>query len=193
MMHEGIFGKIMNTLFKIYEDEIGNGYLERNHPFIYRQLLKSLNLNLPSIASKSFIEHSGFLDSAFDLPVYLLSISKFTNSYLPELLGLNLAIETSGLGNVYLRLSEALSYWNIDPLIIDVHISIDNMSSGHSSLAIQAIEIYLDEVASGYGNAALQDHWHRIYTGYCSLQSACRRFKFALICSYLVNRFTKKV
>ncbi|MGR8980039.1 MAG: iron-containing redox enzyme family protein [Gammaproteobacteria bacterium] len=175
-------------LFKIYGDETGNGKLEQNHPFIYRQLLQSVDICLPAIDSKSFIDHEGFIDSAFDLPVYLLSISKFPSAFLPELLGLNLAIELSGLGRVYLTLSEELKFWNIDPAIVDLHISIDNIASGHTALAIKAIHLYLDDVSAGLGMDAVHRHWRRIFTGYCSLQSACRVFKFALICRYILKR-----
>lgn len=175
-------------LFKIYDDETGNGKLEQNHPYIYRQLLNSVNISLPPIDSKEFINYPGFIDSAFDLPNYLLSISKFPSAFLPELLGLNMAIELSGLGKVYQSLSEELKFWGIDPAIVDVHISIDNVASGHASLAKQAIQLYLDDCAAGLGEEAVQAHWRRIHTGYCSLQSVSRRFKFALVCRYLLKQ-----
>lgn len=176
-------------LCKIYEDEAGNGKLEQNHPFIYRQLLDSVGLDLPPIASREFAEYPGFIDSAFDLPVYLLAISRFPGTFLPELLGLNMAIELSGLGNVYLRLSEELAYWGLNPAIVDVHTSIDNVASGHAFLAKAAIQLYLDEIIAVSGIEAAENHWRRIYTGYCSLQSVCRGFKFALVWCYLLKRF----
>ncbi len=179
---------IGTLLHKIYEDETGNGILEQNHPHIYQELLNSLNIKLPPIYSKDFIDHPGFIGSAFDIPVYLMAISKFPSAFLPELLGLNMAIEISGLGRVYLRLSEELKFWGINPAIVDVHTSIDNLSSGHSALAIKAIQAYLDEVAACYGEDTMQAHWRRIYTGYCSLQTASKRFKFSLIGQYLMKR-----
>lgn len=175
-------------LHKIYQDEIGNGILEQNHPHIYQELLSSLGIKLPPIYTKEFVNHIGFLDSAFDIPVYLMAISKFPSAFLPELLGLNMAIEISGLGNVYLRLSEELKFWGINPAIVDVHTSIDNLSSGHSALAIKAIQTYLDGVAACYGEDIMQTHWRRIYTGYCSLQTASKHFKFSLIGQYLLKR-----
>jgi hypothetical protein len=178
-------------LFKIYEDETGNGKLEQNHPYIYRQLLDSVDLNLPPIDSREFIEYPGFIDSSFDLPVYLLSISKFPSAFLPELLGLNMAIELSGLGNVYLRLSKEMTYWGLNPSIVDVHISIDNVASGHAFLAKKAIQLYLDEILAVSGVEVAQTHWRRIYDGYCSLQSVCRGFKFALVWCYLLKQIKK--
>ncbi|MGZ8194196.1 MAG: iron-containing redox enzyme family protein [Methylosarcina sp.] len=178
-------------LFKIYEDETGNGILEQNHPYIYRQLLNSINLSLPAVASREFIQYPGFIDSSFDLPVYLLSISKFPSAFLPELLGLNMAIELSGLGNVYLRLSKEMTYWGLNPSIVDVHISIDNVASGHAFLAKKAIQLYLDEILAVSGIEVAQTHWRRIYDGYCSLQSVCRGFKFALVWCYLLKQIKK--
>jgi Iron-containing redox enzyme len=175
-------------LHKIYQDEIGNGILIQNHPHIYQELLTSLEIKLPPIYTKEFVNHTGFINSAFDIPVYLMSISKFPSAFLPELLGLNMAIEISGLGRVYLRLSEELRFWDINPAIVDVHTSIDNLSSGHSALAIKAVQTYLDEVAACYGEDIMYEHWHRIYTGYCSLQTASKRFKFSLIGQYLLKR-----
>ncbi|NOS75131.1 MAG: hypothetical protein HOP36_11490 [Methyloglobulus sp.] len=179
---------IGSLLQKIYEDETGNGILTQNHPHIYQALLNSLAIKLPPIYDKDFTNHPGFISSAFDIPVYLMAISKFPSAFLPELLGLNMAIEISGLGRVYLRLSEELKFWGINPAIVDVHTSIDNLSSGHSALAIKAIQTYLDEVSACYGEQIMQDHWRRIYSGYCSLQTVSNRFKFSLIGHYLLKR-----
>jgi Iron-containing redox enzyme len=175
-------------LHKIYQDETGNGKLEQNHPHIYQELLNSLAIKLPPIYARDFVNHPRFIGSAFDIPVYLMAISKFPSAFLPELLGLNMAIEISGLGRVYLRLSEELKFWGINSAIVDIHTSIDNLSSGHSALAIKAIQAYLDEISACYGEQIMQEHWRRIYTGYCSLQSVSRRFKFALIGQYLMQR-----
>jgi Iron-containing redox enzyme len=175
-------------LHKIYKDETGNGILAQNHPHIYQELLDSLAIKLPPIDSKDFSKHPGFLDSAFDIPVYLMAISKFPSAYLPELLGLNMAIEISGLGNVYLRLSEELKFWGINSAIVDIHTSIDNLATGHSALAIKAIQAYLDEVSANFGEQQTQADWRRIHTGYCSLRTASMRFKYSLIRQHLNNR-----
>lgn len=177
-------------LGKIYEDEIGNGIREQNHPYIYQQLLDSLGIKLPPIDSKAFGEHQGFIGGAFDIPVYLMAIAKFPATFLPELLGLNMAIELSGLGNQYLRLSQALRYWGIDSAIVDIHTSIDNLSSGHSALAKKAIRLYLDDIDASCGRDEVNAHWQRIYTGYRSLQTVSNRFKFSLIWNYFLKRTT---
>jgi hypothetical protein len=179
-------------LFKIYDDETGNGIEAQNHPVIYRRLLDSLNIDLPPIHDQAFCQHSGFIDSAFDIPVYLMAISNFPASFLPELLGLNMAIELSGLGRVYLRLAQELEFWGIDPKIVNVHISIDNFASGHAALAGNAIQHYLDQIAASQGDAAKDAHWRRIYLGYCSLATAGRTFKLALVASYLYRQLKSR-
>ncbi|GAB6141804.1 hypothetical protein JCM14076_25330 [Methylosoma difficile] len=179
---------IADRLGIIYQDEIGAGKHRQNHPLIYRQLLESVGFDMPPIASPAFIEYPNFLDSAFDLPVYLMAISQFPNEFLPELLGLNMAIELSGLGKVYLRLADELRYWGINPVIVNLHTTIDNTASGHAALAQQAIALHLDAVAASAGEAHLQQHWRRVYTGYCSLHSAAAFFKWALVGRYLFNQ-----
>lgn len=176
---------VADLLQKIYHDETGNGVNAQNHPAIYRRLLDSLSIPVPPIDDPAFCGHAGFIDSAFDIPVYLLAISLLPSTFLPELLGLNLAIELSGLGRVYLRLSEELKYWNIDPKIVDVHITIDNPASGHTALARRAISLYLDRLN---GQAEKDAHWRRIHAGYCSLAAASRTFKYALAYHYLLRR-----
>ncbi|MBM4206643.1 MAG: iron-containing redox enzyme family protein [Gammaproteobacteria bacterium] len=175
-------------LYKIYRDECGNGVQEQNHPHIYQQLLDSQHIKLPAINTKEFSKHPCFIDSAFDIPVYLMAISKFPNFFLPELLGLNLAIEISGLGNVYLRLSEELKFYGIQSAIVDVHTSIDNLATGHTALAVNAIKFYLDDIAANFGDDVMQAHWRRIHTGYCSLTTASLCFKYSLIKHYKLKR-----
>ncbi|MDD1611710.1 MAG: iron-containing redox enzyme family protein, partial [Methylococcaceae bacterium] len=179
-------------LYKIYDDETGNGVVAQNHPVIYRQLLDSLQIDLPPIHDQTFSLHPGFIDSAFDIPVYLMAISQFPTTFLPELLGLNMAIELSGLGRVYLRLAQELKFWGIDPKIVNVHITIDNLASGHAALAKNAIEHYLDQIGASQGDAAKDKHWRRIHAGYSSLATASRFFKFALVVFYLCKRFKSR-
>ncbi len=182
---------ICDILFKIYCDEIGNGRLEQNHPYIFQQLLESLSIQLPPVHSEAFVKHSGFIDSAFDLPVYMLALSSFSVEFLPELLGLNMAIELSGLGNSYMRLVDDWNYWGIDPSIANIHISIDNAASGHTFQAKNAIKLYMDEMIHNTADRTLLDkHWRRIYSGYTSLRFVGGRFKLGLPIWYLIYKFT---
>lgn len=181
---------ICEILFSIYCDEIGNGRLQQNHAYIFQQLLDSLSIKLPPVHSPEFIEHPRFINSAFDLPVYMLSLSSFPVQFLPELLGLNMAIELSGLGKGYKRLVDEWNYWGIDPTIASIHLSIDNYASGHTFLAKKAIQLYMDEVFKFTGDSTILDsHWRRIYNGYASLRFVGSRFKLGLPIFYLFDKF----
>ncbi len=182
--------EISEILFSIYCDEVGNGRLKQNHPYIFQQLLDSLSIQVPPVHSIAFIKHPGFIDSAFDLPVYMLSLSCFPEQFLPELLGLNMAIELSGLGKGYMQLVDEWNYWGIDPTIAKIHISIDNAVNGHTFLAKKAIQHYMDEILLRTGEDSLLDeHWKRIYNGYASLPFVGKRFKLALPICYLIHKF----
>jgi hypothetical protein len=171
-------------LQRIYAEELGEGRADWNHPKIYRDLLDSLGIELPATDSEDFACDRQFLDAAFDLPVHLLALSQFPRTFFPEILGLNLAIELSGLGAGYLRLADALRHWRIDPLIVELHQSIDNLAGGHAAMAAEAIELYLDELHILGGEEARQAGWRRVWTGYLSLPAATRRFRRALVLEF---------
>lgn len=179
------FKSIGEKLQIIFYDEIGAGIRQQNHPCIYDRLLKSLDIRLPPVQSKAFSEYPGFIDTAFDLPVFMMSLGFYPAEFLPELLGLNLAIELSGLGKSYLRLADELQFWGIDPAIVKLHVTIDNTCTGHAAIAKEAIQSYLDDIVAGSDAQTQQNHWRRISAGYASLNTATRRFKWALVIRYL--------
>jgi hypothetical protein len=176
---------VQRRLLSIYADELGAGHPERHHPAIYRNLLESLDISLPALDSAEFAHSRQFLDSAFDLPVFCLAIGTMFHSHLPEILGLNLAIELSGLGAQYRRLADELEYWGIDATIVRLHQSIDNLASGHAALAMEAIEIYLDDIEAELGDDAVVTVWRRIWTGFLSLSTVTTPLKRALISGFL--------
>ncbi|MDQ3563481.1 MAG: iron-containing redox enzyme family protein [Pseudomonadota bacterium] len=178
-------------LVKIYADEVGGGDHDASHAAIFRELLRSEGIDLPEVSSDEFIRYGKFTSSIFELPLYLLSISQYPRTFLPELLGLNLAIELSGLGAFYMGLVDELSYWRIDPRIITVHIASDNLASGHAALAKAAIGTYLDELGASYGEREVQRHWRRVWRGYVSLRVVAAKTWFDLLIRF-VSRFGLK-
>lgn len=182
--------EVAERLARIHRDELGDGYAERSHPVIYRDLLRSVGLELPAITDTAFAEHPRFVDAAFDLPVYMLGLSLAPRRWLPEILGLNLAIELSGLGAGYQRTARELEFWGIDPLIVRLHQSIDTLAGGHAALAREAILLHLGQVRALGGDASVQQHWRRIWLGYHSLRTVTRRFRRQLIVSYLWRSVT---
>ena len=123
----------------------------------------------------------------------MLSLSSCSVEFLPELLGLNMAIELSGLGKDYKRLVDEWNYWGIDPTIANIHISIDNVASGHTFLAKKAIQLYMDDLFHRTGDKKIWDkHWRRIYSGYASLRFVGGWFKLSLPLWYLNSKFRAK-
>ncbi|MET8877004.1 iron-containing redox enzyme family protein [Nocardia sp. NPDC004604] len=156
-------------LFETYWDELGNGQPRLNHPRIFRELLTEMGQDIPPTESRDFAEWSGFEDRSFALPAYWLSIGRFPRTFRPELLGLNLAIELSGVGGTYRRAQQMLKAQGFSTLHVDIHNTIDNVATGHSAWAADAIDSYLTGLAVSDGSDALAEVYDRIRTGYQSL------------------------
>lgn len=160
---------IGHSLFETYWDELGNGEPQLNHPLIYREVLKEMDVELPPTASAEFARWPGFRDESFELPVYWLCVGRFPRTFLPEVLGLNLAMELSGVGGTYRRARLALKAYGFSTRFVDIHNTIDNVATGHSAWAADAVDTLLAALpdAPGPGNRA--DVWGRVRVGYRSL------------------------
>ena len=188
--HLGAAGR---RLLGIYVDELGAGRADWNHPNVYRRLLDSQGIRLPAFDSADFARSAGFMTAAFEIPVYLLAMGLNVRRFRPELLGLNLAIELSGLGAAYLRAIDILRQHGMDPTIVQLHLSIDNLASGHAARACEAIELYLDEVGEHAGPDAVDQVWRRIWLGYGSLQAVSLGLSLRIIGRYLLHRLGLRV
>ncbi|CAI3119688.1 hypothetical protein MWMV2_MWMV2_03665 [Acinetobacter oleivorans] len=163
---ENSIGTILN---QIYSDEVGNGKVEWNHPNLYRELMKEMSIDIPEFGSKEFANFKGFNDKSFLVPVFWLSISLFPKRYFPELLGLNLAMELSGVGGAYRIARDQLKSHGFSTLFVDLHNTIDNVSTGHSFMALEAIKIYLEDLKVREGLSSVDHMWKRIWIGYRAL------------------------
>ncbi len=175
--------EVGEALWRIWRDELGDGDMTRHHGNLYRSLLESVGVHLPPFDSEDFILHPGFVTGAFDLPAFLLAIGRFPEYYLPEILGLNLAIELSGLGHNYQELAEGMEAVGLDSTIVRLHQSIDNLACGHAALARDAIIAYLQRFEPG-GEAAVQNQWRRVWTGWQALTPASWRFTIHLLAGW---------
>ncbi|MFC6087825.1 iron-containing redox enzyme family protein [Saccharothrix lopnurensis] len=151
-------------LFQTYWDELGNGVRELNHPGIYRDLLRQMGIDLPPTDSPGFSAFAGFHDESFELPVYWLAVSRFPRTFQPEILGLNLAMELSGVGGSYRDARVGLLHHGFSTQFVDLHNTIDNVSTGHSAWAVDAIDSYLADQPRDDGEV-----WRRVRVGYRSL------------------------
>ncbi|MCE3603887.1 LodA/GoxA family CTQ-dependent oxidase [Massilia sp. P8910] len=161
---DGPIGSIDSMMFSIRMDEMGDGNVEQNHANVYTDLLKSLNIYLPDLHTREYADNPDLFPSAFTQPVFLLAISQFGDEFMPELLGMTLYLEWSAIG--LLSSVDQMKALGINPLYYALHLGIDNASAGHGAIAKACVEMYLDQVRESEGEAAMQQVWKRIWTGY---------------------------
>ncbi|MBJ7263141.1 MAG: iron-containing redox enzyme family protein [Burkholderiaceae bacterium] len=152
-------------LFETFFDELGNGIEGQNHPVIYRNLLREIHGDLPATVDPGYANASCFSDKDFELPVFWLAIGRYPLTYCPEILGLNLAMELSGVGGGYRRTHKALIAYGYPTMFVDLHNSIDNISSGHTAWAAASLDAYLSTFSRSDSAAV----WARVRTGFAAL------------------------
>jgi hypothetical protein len=162
-------GDIGHFLFETYWDELGNGEAKLNHPLIYREVLAEMGVELPDTGSAEFAHWTGFRDGSFALPVFWLAIGRFPRTFLPEILGLNLAMELSGVGGTYRRARLALDTYGFSTRFVDIHNTIDNVATGHSAWAADAVDTFLATAPDSRGAGARDELWRRVRVGYRAL------------------------
>jgi hypothetical protein len=155
-------------LFGIYADEMGYGDLRKNHLALIGQVLASMAVHLPHIREADFIDQEQLPEGGYDFAIHQLCMSLFPDSFFPEIVGYNLAIEMYGLGELRLHEIQKLRRHGFDTAYEEVHLSIDNLSAGHSRQAVDVILTYLDEIGRQHGEPAVDAHWRRIWRGYAA-------------------------
>ncbi len=155
-------------MFAIYADEMGRGDVQKNHIKLIHQVMSSLSVHLPHVRDAAFREQELLPDSSYPFPVHQMCMALFPDSFYSEILGYNLAIEMNGLGFVRMHEMERLRAHGFDISYEEVHLSIDNVSTGHSKQSVDVIISYLDSVERNHGSAVVQDEWRRIWRGYAA-------------------------
>ncbi|HTZ44072.1 MAG TPA: iron-containing redox enzyme family protein [Jatrophihabitans sp.] len=161
--------RVGSRLFETYWDELGNGRLELNHPKIYRDVLRQMGIELPPTASREFAYDERIREESLRLPVYWLALGKFPATFLPEILGMNLAMELSGVGGGYRTARRALRHHGFSTRFVDIHNTIDNVSTGHSAWAAEAIDIFLRDRVDEADPDLTARLWQRVRVGFASL------------------------
>jgi len=156
-------------LYRTLIDELGQGDTALHHGNIYQELLTSMGVDVGTFTARSFAASTHFDDDCLQVPVFWLAISLFPQSFQPETLGLNLAMELSGVGGEYRRSADVLRHHGFNSMFTDLHNTIDNVVSGHTAWAIEAIKLHLDDVAQNGGQTELAHHWQRVWVGYRAL------------------------
>jgi hypothetical protein len=156
-------------LYDIYRDENGAGDFNAYHNFIARELFESMGYQFPSLDKPEFYLQEN-ISASFVTPFVQYSLSAKTSSLLPEILGINLMLETNDISSVNRRNSEELKASGYDPLYMDLHVVIDNYASGHGYLAKRAI-ISLIEGAGRLGSDYQQALWKRVFKAYTGMNN----------------------
>jgi hypothetical protein len=148
-------------LFRIYASEHGDGDLSWNHCQIFRRAYAELgpDVMLPK-ADRALYELFRINVSA----AAKLAVSLNTRHFLPEILGMNLGIEATGVGGDYMerwkRARRERSKWK--ELAYRLHNSIDNYADGHTKWSLAAVQAYMKRVGEA-APSEVPSHWHRIW------------------------------
>ena len=150
-------------LFRIYASEHGDGELEWNHDLIFRRALTELgpDVMLPKTDRKLYDLFAIGIGS-----LATLAVSLNTQHFLPEILGLNLGIEATGVGGEYLDNWKAAeregtgSYHKA--LAARLHNSIDNYADGHTKWSLSAVQAFMRRVKET-SPSELDAQWRRIW------------------------------
>ncbi|MFF9641767.1 iron-containing redox enzyme family protein [Kitasatospora aureofaciens] len=155
-------------LFSIYADEMGRGELAKNHITLIRQVLASMDVQLPHIRSAEFLDQGELPDELYRFSIHQICLALFPDRLHSEILGYNLGIEMFGLGEMRLHEVQKLRRHNLDTAYEEAHLSIDNFSAGHARQSAEIIVSHLDGVRREAGEAAVRREWRRIWRGYAS-------------------------
>ena len=158
--------RVVKDIWQVLSEELGDGDLEKNHVYIYSELMKVINPGLPAGDTADFIHPRYQLNepAVWKAAVAQLLISLFPHQFLPEILGFNMHYEAISLET--LVVSKELKELKIDPYYFLLHISIDNADSGHTAMAMEAVVKYLELIQTWNGDLAMQQAWKRVQVGY---------------------------
>ncbi|SBW25050.1 hypothetical protein FDG2_4406 [Candidatus Protofrankia californiensis] len=155
-------------LFALYADEMGRGDVAKNHLTLINQALASMGIHLPHLRSEEFLTQTELPDLSYLYATYQLSLALFPDSRYEEILGYHLGVEMFGLGELRLHEMQKMRHHRFDTAYEAVHLSIDNISAGHTRQAADLIVAYLDHVGRTAGPVTVERAWQRVWRGYAS-------------------------
>ena len=118
-----------HDLILIYLEELGLGLAQANHVCIYDELLKALGLD----DFETYID-----DEYYQQAVIQLALAYAPADFIPEIIGFNLGYEQLPLH--LLITNYELQELGINSKYFNLHITIDNLASGHAQKSIKALE-----------------------------------------------------
>ncbi len=148
-------------LFRIYASEHGDGEMAYNHSRIFRREFFSLgpDVMLPKTDRRLYDLFEVAIGS-----VATFGIAMNTRRFMPEILGLNLGIEASGVGGEYLERWKRAEGKGLtwEALAARLHNSIDNYADGHTKWSLSAVQSFMRRVKDG-SPSQMSAQWHRIW------------------------------
>ncbi|MET0339801.1 MAG: iron-containing redox enzyme family protein [Polyangiales bacterium] len=148
-------------LFRIYASEHGDGDFAWNHCQIFRKAFLELgdDVMLPKTDRRLYdLFEIGFA------AMVTMSVSLNTRTFMPEILGINLGIESTGVGGSYMEQWKSAEQggnpWRA--LAWRLHNSIDNYADGHTKWALSAVQAFMKRVKDGAPDVA-DAQWRRIW------------------------------
>ncbi|MDB5854985.1 MAG: hypothetical protein JWR22_3026 [Herminiimonas sp.] len=135
-------------LVQTYLDELGNGIPEQNHVVIYRRLLSANGCgNWQSLP-----------DDYFAQGAVQLALAHSAEEFLPEIIGFNLGYEQLPLH--LLITAYELDELGIDPTYFTLHVTVDNLVTGHARMALDALS------TCDRGSLSTREFQERVRRGY---------------------------
>lgn len=114
-------------LIRTYMEELGDGAAEKNHVALFRKLLAANHCE-----AWDQLDDRYFLQGAIQL-----ALGRHSERLLPEVIGFNLGYEQLPLH--LLITAYELEELGIDPYYFTLHITIDNLDSGHAKKSIESV------------------------------------------------------
>lgn len=135
-------------LIQTYLEELGCGNARQNHVLLYKRLLARYGCE----------KWQEGPDLNFTQGAVQLALAHHAQEFLPELIGFNLGYEQLPLH--LLITAYELNELNIDPYYFTLHVSSDNLSTGHGHKAMQSVFDCIPRIGD------TGDYYRRVGIGY---------------------------
>ncbi|KAI5776510.1 ATPase-like protein [Geopyxis carbonaria] len=155
---------VTRTAWQILTEELGDGEIELNHVRVYEDLVKAAGLDLGRGDDARFVEAANNPNHdarIWEAAVSQLCVSLYPEEFLPELLGFNMAYESSAY--CMLVAAQELRELKLDATYFLLHIAIDNGDMGHAAMGAHAVAELLAATPPGPEQNQL---WRRVQAGY---------------------------
>ncbi|KAJ5109746.1 hypothetical protein N7532_002391 [Penicillium argentinense] len=157
---------IMKKTWQIFTEELGDGNHQQHHVYIYEELLRQVEPDLPKPTTKEILHpRYGFNSIKYWRgAVAQLMISLFPEEFFPEILGFNMHFEMLQLDTM--QAAKELPEVGFDPYYFLLHVSIDNSHSGHAAMSMECPVSYVQQIEQTKGKEAARIAWRRVQAGY---------------------------